>query len=107
MNRMVVLEAQERVPDSAGGYAVTWRALGMHWADVRSGAGREKAEHLLPRTHVPLKIIVRAQPVGSDARPVAGQRFVEGTRRYNIDAVRDDDRNPGHLICHAQEEVAT
>ncbi len=32
--RRLVLETPEREPDGAGGYSVTWRAMGTVWADV-------------------------------------------------------------------------
>jgi hypothetical protein len=43
LNRALVLEApQTRVPDGAGGFALTWGALGTLWAEVVAGAGRDR-----------------------------------------------------------------
>lgn len=106
LNRQLVLEDAVRVSDNSGGFTVIWTGLGAVWAHVAPGTGREKALHNLPRSHVPLQIYVRAAPVGSPRRPQAGQRFREGTRIYNINAVTERDRGGRFLLCHAQEEVA-
>ena len=107
LNRQLLLEDAFRVPDDAGGFSVDWQVLGTLWAQVSPGTGREKATHNLPRSHVPMKILVRAAPVGSPSRPIAGQRFREGTRIYNINAVTEKDEAGRYLLCHAEEEVAT
>lgn len=40
LNRLLVLEAPEKLADGSGGFTETWAALGNHWAEVsaRSGA---------------------------------------------------------------------
>lgn len=107
LNRRLVLETPDRVADGAGGYAVTWTALGTLWADIRPGSGREKQVHTLPRSQVPLVVTLRAAPVGHSARPFAGQRFVEGTRVFNIHAVSEVAGTTQYLACRVTEEVAT
>ena len=107
LNRKLILEAPQRVPDDAGGFVVNWQPLGTLWAEIAPGTGRERALHQLPRSHVPLRIFVRAAPVDSPSRPVAGQRFREGSRIYNIDAVTEKDQTGRYLLYHAEEEVAT
>lgn len=107
LNRQIVLEDPARVPDDAGGFTVVWQALGTHWAHIAPGTGREKAAHNLPRSHVPLRITVRAAPVDAPSRPKPGQRFREGARIFNINAVTERDQTGRYLLCHAQEEVAT
>jgi len=107
LNRHLTLEAPERVPDDAGGFSTDWQPLGTLWAQISPGTGRERATHNLPRSYVPLQIYVRAAPAGSPSRPIAGQRFREGTRIYNINAVTERDKDGRFLLCHAEEEVAT
>ena len=107
LNRQLVLEDAHRVPDDAGGFEIAWQALGTLWAQITPGTGREKAAHNLPRSHVPMRILVRAAPVSSPSRPQAGQRFKEGARIYKINAVTEKDRTGRYLLCHALEEVAT
>ncbi len=51
------------------------------------------------------RIIVRAAPFGSDARPVANQRFRDGGRTFVILAVAEDDADARYLNCTAQEET--
>lgn len=105
LNRRLLLEAPERVPDGAGGYSQTWVALGAHWAEVRPGAGRESAGEFLTVSAVPYRIVVRAAPVGADARPRPEQRFREGTRVFLITTVAEHDPQGRYLVCHALEEA--
>lgn len=107
LNRKLVLEMPERIADDAGGFVVTWTPLGTVWAQIVPGSGREVAAHNLPRSRVPMRILVRAAPVGSAQRPVPGQRFREGTRFFEITAVTEVDRFARYLTCHAEEEVVT
>lgn len=107
LNRQLVLEAPQNVADDAGGFVTEWQAIGALWAQISPGTGRERALHNLPRSLVPLQIFVRAAPAGSPSRPIAGQRFREGSRIYNINAVTEKDRSGRYLLCHADEEVAT
>lgn len=106
LNRRLTLEAPQRVPDGAGGYAESWLALGDLWADVRARSGRERAEAGVPVSAVSYRITVRGAPVGSRARPAPEQRFRDGTRVYVIRAVTEHDPVGRHLICFADEEVA-
>ena len=106
LNRKLVLEHAVRTPDQSGGYATVWSTLGALWAEIAPGTGAERGANALALSRVPLKITVRAAPVGSDARPMAGQRFREGPRIYSILAVAERDTQARFLVCHAQEEVA-
>ena len=106
MNRSLVLEAPVKVADGAGGYARTWEPLGVLWAEVKAMTGREVLAGQAARSRVPLKITVRAAPYGALSRPKAGQRFVEGTRVFNILAVSEAGDHAQFLTCHADEEVA-
>ena len=43
LSRKLVLEEAQRVPDGAGGFALTWVTKGTLWAAVEAGAGRGRA----------------------------------------------------------------
>ena len=106
MNRSLVLEGPVKVADGAGGYVRAWEPLGVLWAEVKPGTGRELAQGQATRSRVPLTITLRAAPHGAPSRPKAGQRLVEGTRIFNILAVTETGAHAQYLICHADEEVA-
>ena len=106
LNRPMLLEAPVRVPDDAGGFDVTWQTLGTLWAQVVPGRGRERLEGALPRTEVPVQIILRGAPLGADRRPDAGQRLRDGARVYALLAVTEHDIDGRYLICQALQEGA-
>ncbi|MBS1303592.1 head-tail adaptor protein [Loktanella sp. SALINAS62] len=105
LNRSLTLEAPQSTPDGAGGYVLTWSALGTLWADVRPGNGQTRAIGETTVSRVPLIITVRSAVVGSDARPVAGQRLRDGARLFAVLAVTERDPSGRFLTCHATEEV--
>lgn len=106
LNRSLVLEGPLKLADGAGGYTRAWEPLGVLWAEVKAGSGREKAETATTLSRVSYRITVRAAPYGAPSRPVAGQRFRDGTRVFEIYAVAEQDVHAAYLTCHAQEEVA-
>ena len=106
LRRKLVLEGPVRTADGAGGYAESWNPLGTLWGDIRPGSGRADDTGGVSVGSVPLKITVRAAPPGAASRPVAGQRFREGTRVYPILAVTEADGAARYLICTAREEVS-
>ncbi len=106
LTRKLMLEAPERVADGAGGFAHGWTALGVLWAEVRPGAGRDFAGLSAALSASSYRITVRAAPVGSAARPAPDQRFREGARLYRIRAVSERDPEGRFLTCLAEEEVA-
>lgn len=106
LDRLLTLEEPQRIPDAAGGFSESWTPLGEVWAEVTARTGRG-AEFGLARTgRVSWRIVVRGAPVGGPSRPRAGQRFTEGSRVYQIDAVAERDPQGRYLICFATEEVA-
>lgn len=107
LNRALVLEAPDRAEDGSGGYVETWGVLGTLWAEVKSRTGREQNLSGVTVSLVSYRITVRAAPVGSEQRPVAGQRFRDGDRIYAIRAVTEKDSDHRYLECFADEEVAT
>lgn len=106
LNRKLVLEAPTRVADGAGGYTVTWAALGSLWAEVTARSGAERAVGGASVSRVGYRIVVRGAPEGSSMRPAPDQRFSEGARRFVIRAVAERDGRGQYLTCFADEEVA-
>lgn len=106
LNRLLVLEAPQRVPDGAGGFTEDWQALGEVWAEVRAGVGGEGAGEALALSTLAMRITVRAALEGAASRPRPGQRFREGNRRYRILAVAEAGQSDLYLTCHAREEAA-
>lgn len=107
LNRKLVLEALQRVPDGGGGFSETWSALGSVWAEVKAGSGKEALEGMLPTSSVLYRITVRSAPPGSLRRPGPDQRFREGDRHFRILAVADAGANGRYLTCFTREEVAS
>lgn len=105
LNRKLTLETPVRVPDGGGGYTESWAALGTLWADVTARTGRERSEQGALLSATRCRIVVRAAPVGDEARPLPQQRFRDGTRIYGIQAVADLGADGRFLICFADEEV--
>jgi len=105
LNRKLVLEAPERVADGAGGFSVTWVALGEVWAEVTARTGREKAGEATPISTMGYRIVVRSAPVGAASRPRPEQRFREGARLFRISAVAESDGAGRYLTVYADEEV--
>jgi len=107
LNRKLVLEAPERLPDGAGGFVETWVARGTLWAQITTGSGGEQPGQEVPISRTRLRIIVRAAPYEAPSRPKPEQRFREGIRIFNILSVAESDADTRYLICQAEEEVAT
>lgn len=105
LNRRLVLEEAQRVADGAGGFTLTWVALGALWAAVDAGAGRERAGEAATVSSVPYRITVRGAPQGAPSRPKPDQRLRDGARVFQITAVTEADERGQYLTCFAQEEV--
>jgi len=106
LNRSLVLEGLTKIADGAGGYTRVWEPLGVVWAELKAGTGREVGAVATTVSRVPYKITVRAAPYGAPSRPSAGQRFRDGTRIFNINAVAEKGVYAQFLTCHVDEEVA-
>jgi head-tail adaptor len=104
LNRRLVLEEVERVPDGAGGFAEVWAEKGVLWGHVKAGAGREAAGDFATLSMVPYRITVRAAPPGAPSRPRPDQRFREGARMFRILAVTEEEGAGVYLVCFAREE---
>ena len=105
LTRALVLEAPQEVADGAGGFSLSWGALGTLWAEVRPGAGREAAGEEVRIATTLTRIFVRGAPEGSPRRPRPEQRFREGSRIFTILAVTERDAAGRYLTCFAREEV--
>lgn len=103
LDRLLTLEQAVRVPDGAGGFTSTWAQVCTHWAEVKSGAGRQAAGEEVFLAQVPYRITLRAAPYGDPARPRPEQRLREGVRIFTILAVAE--RDARYLVCFAREEV--
>ncbi|WP_324752962.1 head-tail adaptor protein [Roseovarius sp. Pro17] len=106
LNRHLALEAPERAPDGAGGYAETWQQVGEVWAEIIARTGREVVGGTAQLSSIGYKITVRAAPYGAPSRPKPEQRLREGSRIFRIEAVTERDPLGRYLTCYAQEEVA-
>ena len=107
MTRALILERRVQRPDGAGGFTSDWQPLGVVWAAILPGTGREIAALSTSLSRVPYRIILRAAPEGAPSRPIPGQRFRQGGRLFAIAAVTETDAKGGHLTCFATEESAT
>lgn len=107
LNRRLVLEEADRVPDGAGGWDESWAALGTLWADLRARTGREAGGEAVSLSRTGYRITVRAAPHDAPSRPRPGQRFRDGARVFDIVSVAEADRAGRYLTCLAEEEVAT
>ncbi|MBW6505578.1 MAG: head-tail adaptor protein [Rhodobacteraceae bacterium] len=105
LNRALVLEEAVRLADGAGGHTLDWVALGTLWAEVKPGAGRERAGEFVTLATVPYRITVRAAAQGSPRRPRPEQRLRDGDRVFRIAAVSEADATGHYLTCFAHEEV--
>lgn len=106
LTRALLLEALQRIPDGAGGYADGWVAVGRLWAELKPGSGREVTADPVAASVASYRITVRAAPVGAPSRPRPDQRFREGVRVFRILAVAEADVGGRFLTCFAEEEVA-
>lgn len=104
LGRKLELEARVRTDDGAGGFAGVWSSLGTHWGAVEPSTGRLERGEDAARSRASYRITIRAVPPGSSARPVAGQRFREGSRVYAIRAVLDAS-DARFLTCYVDEEA--
>ncbi|MEM7718985.1 MAG: head-tail adaptor protein [Pseudomonadota bacterium] len=106
LNRKLELETRQRTEDGAGGFSSTWVTLGTHWGAVEPLSGRLERGEAEARSRVAYRVTLRAVPTTSPARPMAGQRFRDGTRIFEIRSVRDS-RDMRSLDCLVDEEVAS
>ncbi len=103
----LVLEEKSLVPDGSGGLSEVWVPLGTLWAELRPKSGREIEGEAASISRSLWTITVRASPVGSASRPVAGHRFRHRARLFAILAVQEADLEARWLRCTTEEERVT
>lgn len=104
-DRRMALEGRVTTPDGAGGFVAGWQKRGELWAafaPAQMGTGQEAGQ---PSAAPRYRVTLRAAPVGSPRRPVAGERLVEGARRFDILAVSESALGAGWLTLLVEEEV--
>ncbi|AUC51878.1 phage tail protein [Sagittula sp. P11] len=106
LNRRLVLEAPQDVPDGAGGYARLWSVVGTLWARVEPHSGRQTNGEAGAISSAGFTVTVRGAPVGHSSRPVAGQRFRMASRVFAIEAVTEAEPRAMYLDCRCSEEVS-
>ncbi len=104
LSRRLVLEEMAEGSDGAGGIVQSWQALGMVWAEVTAGAGRDFGAEEVVLARVGYRITVRGAEIGTPRRPRAGQRFRDGARVFAILAVAERDAAAQYLTCFCREE---
>ena len=105
LNHALILETPDQRPDGAGGQIEAWLPLGTLWAQIIARSGREAASAGAPVSRTGFRIVVRGAPFGSPDRPRPQQRFRQGTRIFNIEAVAEQDPDGRYLVCYAEEEL--
>jgi head-tail adaptor len=105
LNRRLALQGLETAPDGSGGFAVSWRTLGMIWADIRAVASREDFAGGRARPRVRYRILVRAAPEGAPSRPRSDQRLREAGRIFDILTVAEHGADGRYLEIVAEEGV--
>ena len=94
------------MPDGAGGFVESWNVLGELWVELKGASGRDRLVDGVALSDARSKVTLRAAPAGAAERPVAGQRFRDGSRVFPIVAVVDSDPLGRWLTCYVREEVA-
>lgn len=103
LDRKLKLQEVVLTADGAGGFATDWTTVGTLWGHVKSSTARERLIGGREVTRANYRITVRAAPVGASSRPVPEQRFLDGTRAFNIHAVTEANDTPHFLVCWVSE----
>ncbi|SFI38596.1 head-tail adaptor protein [Jannaschia pohangensis] len=91
-SRRLRLMGPVRTADGGGGFTETWVERGALWGEVlmRSGALPNSDFGQLPRLQVRINTV--AMPEGHAMRPKVGDRLLDGSRSYEVEAVHEADR---------------
>lgn len=103
LDRKFDLQESVATSDGAGGFTQVWNSLGTIWGDVLTASGREREIGERSVTTSTYRVVVRSAPHGAPSRPTAKQRFVEGTRIFNIHAVSEANDTNQYLVCWVSE----
>jgi SPP1 family predicted phage head-tail adaptor len=90
LRKQVSVQAEQRTPDGAGGYALAWTTLATVWADISPASGNEiyVAGHL--EGHVTHKVTMRWR---GDLAIATDMRLLYNARVFNIRAVMNKDES--------------
>ncbi|NPD15365.1 head-tail adaptor protein [Xinfangfangia sp. D13-10-4-6] len=105
LRQQLALEEASRSPDGAGGFSLSWVLVGLLWAEMSAGSGRDAAGEEVVLTSVAWRITVRGAAPGMAERPKPGQRFRLGPRIFTILAVAESDASGRWLTCTCREEA--
>ena len=104
LHRRLALEAEALTADGAGGFVRAWVARGYVWGEVTPRTGPSVAGEEVHLSRQAYRITVRGAAPGEPSRPVAGERFRDGSRTFAILAVTESDPSGRYLVCAAREE---
>lgn len=104
LQRRLALEAEVAAPDGAGGFTRSWVLRGHLWGEVTPRTGTAVPGEEFPLSRQAFRITVRGAAQGEPSRPVAGERFRDGSRVFAILAVTERDEDGRYLVCAAREE---
>ena len=92
-------------PDGAGGTLRGWERRGAFWGEIRIRSARLRVTDVGADPRLRLRITIHSVPEDHPNRPVQGDRFREGGRTYEIEAVHEADRKGRYLACLVHEVV--
>lgn len=93
-NRQLTIENQVEVSDGLGGYTKTYEANDAVWAHVCPIGSVIKSEADNQFSEITHKILMRFR-----AGITTTTRFITGTRRFDVETVRDPDESRRYLEC--------
>lgn len=100
-NVRISIQSAATTDDGAGGRYETWSDAFTVWAEVEPMTGREIYVNAQLQSRVDARITIRYKSELSDTQVTAKYRVKNGTRVYNIQAVRnldDDMKHEGKLF---------
>lgn len=104
MMQALDLETPSRSSDGMGGHILTWKKLGRLWARMKASPAQETTGDIGARALVRWQFVIPAARHGDPRRPVPGQRFVMGERKFLIETVSEQGGAGRELVLVAHEE---
>ncbi len=81
LRKRVVLQEEQRTPDGAGGYALSWASVATVWAEITPVSGHEVVASAGIEGHATHKVRMRWR---DDLSLHSGMRLLHGSRTFNI-----------------------
>ncbi len=103
LRKQIHVQAEQPMPDGAGGYALAWATVATVWASLLPLSGREAFSAGHHEGRVTHKIIMRWP---KDFALTADMRVLYVSRVFNIRAVFDDGERGRYATVLAEEGVA-